>query len=77
MSASALPPANEARCLEGSRRALLGAPTAGRLASFDDASVLLALLATTCVLTLAGWAVFRFFERRARERGLLDQTTGS
>jgi ABC-2 type transport system permease protein len=63
--------------LEGTRRALLGAPTAGRLASFDDASVLLALLATTCVLTLAGWAVFRFFERRARERGLLDQTTGS
>ncbi len=39
--------------------------------------VLLALLATTGVLTLAGWAVFRFFERRARERGLLDQTTGS
>jgi hypothetical protein len=35
------------------------------------------LLATTFVLTLAGWAVFRFFERRARERGLLDQTTSS
>jgi hypothetical protein len=40
------------------------------------------LLATTCVLTLAGWAVFRFavfrfFERRARERDPLDQTTGS
>ena len=36
-----------------------------------------ALLATAGVRTLAGWAVFRFFERRARERGLLDQTTGS
>lgn len=63
--------------LEGTRRALLGTPTAGRLALFDDASVVLALCATTAVLTLAGWAVFRFFERRARERGLIDQTTGS
>lgn len=63
--------------LEGIRRALLGGPTAGRLASVSDGGVLLALLATTSVLTLAGWAVFRFFERRARERGLLDQTTGS
>ena len=63
--------------LEGTRRAILGVPTAGQLASVTDAGVLAALLATTGVLTLAGWAVFRTFERRARERGLLDQTTGS
>jgi len=41
------------------------------------ADVALALLATTGALTLAGWAVFRFLERRARERGLLDQAAGS
>ena len=63
--------------LEGTRRAILGVPTAGQLAGVTDAGVLAALLATTGVLTLAGWAVFRTFERRARERGLLDQTTGS
>jgi hypothetical protein len=36
-----------------------------------------ALLATTGALTLAGWAVFRVLERRAPERGLLDQAAGS
>ena len=39
--------------------------------------VLCALCVTTAVLTLASWAVFRAFERLARERGLIDQTTGS
>jgi hypothetical protein len=36
-----------------------------------------ALLATTGALTLAGWAVFRSHERRALERGLLDQAAGT
>ena len=36
-----------------------------------------ALCATTAVLTLAGWAVFRSSSGVARERGLIDQTTGS
>ncbi len=63
--------------LEGVRQALLGVPTPGVLGSIPDAGVLLALCATTAVLTLGSWAVFRVFERIARERGLIDQTTGS
>ena len=63
--------------LEGVRRALLGVPTPGILAGFSDGAVILALCASTAVLTLGSWAVFRVFERLARERGLIDQTTGS
>ena len=59
------------------RRALLGLPTPGLLAGFDDPIVLLALCASTAVLTLGSVAIFRAFERVARERGLIDQTTGS
>jgi ABC-2 type transport system permease protein len=36
-----------------------------------------ALLATGALVTLAATAVFRVSERRAKERGLLDRTTGS
>jgi hypothetical protein len=39
--------------------------------------VLLALCGTTAVLTLGSWAVYRTCERVARERGLIDQNTGS
>jgi ABC-2 type transport system permease protein len=63
--------------LEGVRRALLGVSTPGLLADFSDTMVLLALCATTGVLTLVSWAIFHTFERLARERGLIDQTTGS
>ena len=63
--------------LEGVRRALLGVPTPGLLARFDDPIVLLTLCASTVVLTLGSMAIFRTFERGARERGLIDQTTGS
>ncbi len=63
--------------LEGVRRSLLDRSTAGVLATVSDAGVVGALLASTAVLTLVGWTAFRWFERRARERGLLDQTTGS
>ena len=63
--------------LEGVRRALLGVPTPGILASMSDPMVLFALCASTAVLTLVSWIIFHAFERAARERGLLDQTTGS
>jgi ABC-2 type transport system permease protein len=63
--------------LEGVRRALLGVPTQELLAGFSDTFVLLALCGTTALLTLGSWAVYRTFERVARERGLIDQTTGS
>ncbi|HKB27646.1 MAG TPA: hypothetical protein VKC59_01360 [Candidatus Limnocylindrales bacterium] len=36
-----------------------------------------ALLATGAVATLGAIAVFRTSDRRAKDRGLLDQTTGS
>src|SRR5215210_5260813 len=39
--------------------------------------IVLALLATGTVATLASVAVFRVSDRRAKDRGLLDQTTGS
>jgi ABC-2 type transport system permease protein len=39
--------------------------------------IVLALLATGAVATLAAVAVFRASDRRAKDRGLLDQTTGS
>jgi hypothetical protein len=35
------------------------------------------LLATGAVATLGAVAVFRASDRRAKDRGLLDQTTGS
>ena len=63
--------------LEGVRRALLGVPTTNLLARFDDAMVLAALCVSTVVLTLGSVVIFRTFERIARERGLIDQTTGS
>jgi ABC-2 type transport system permease protein len=39
--------------------------------------IVLALLATGTVATLGSMAVFQASERRAKDRGLLDQTTGS
>jgi ABC-2 type transport system permease protein len=43
----------------------------------DALQILVALLATGAVATLAAIAVFRTSDRRAKDRGLLDQTTGS
>jgi len=43
----------------------------------DDATVVIALLATGTVVTLAATLAFRVSERRAKDRGLIDQTTGS
>jgi ABC-2 type transport system permease protein len=43
----------------------------------DPATIVLALLATGALVTLAATWVFRVSERRAKDRGLLDQTTGS
>jgi len=41
------------------------------------AALILALLGTTVVATLAAVAAYRWSEHRAKERGLFDQTTGS
>jgi ABC-2 type transport system permease protein len=43
----------------------------------DGAQVLVALLLTGALVTLAATAIFRASERRARNQGLLDRTTGS
>ena len=39
--------------------------------------LIVSLLATGAVVTLAAAVVFRLSSRRAKERGLLDRTTGS
>ena len=43
----------------------------------DAATIVLALFVTGALTTLAATAVFRASERRARDLGLLDRTTGS
>jgi ABC-2 type transport system permease protein len=43
----------------------------------DAATIMLALLATGALATLAATVVFRWSEHRAKDRGLIDQTTGS
>ena len=43
----------------------------------NPAQIVVALLATGTVTTLLSIAVFRASDRRAKDRGLLDQTTGS
>jgi len=43
----------------------------------DATTVLCALFVTGALVTLAAIAIFRSSERRARELGLLDRTTGS
>ncbi len=75
--------------LEGCRHALfpkgatsIGGPGSlfaeltGRLAP-DAPTIVLALLVTGAVATLGAAVVFRWSERRAKDRGLIDQTTGS
>jgi ABC-2 type transport system permease protein len=43
----------------------------------DATLIVVALLASTALVTLASAALFRVSERRAKDRGLLDRTTGS
>jgi len=43
----------------------------------DGLTIVLALFATGAVVTLGATAIFRSSERRARDLGLLDRTTGS
>jgi ABC-2 type transport system permease protein len=75
--------------IEGVRRALIpdAATSIGGTGSVwsemtgmvapDTAWVLGALLLTTAISTLVAVACYRWSERRARERGAFDQTTGS
>ena len=43
----------------------------------DARTIVLALLVTGALVTLAATGIFRTSERRAKDRGLLDRTTGS
>jgi ABC-2 type transport system ATP-binding protein len=43
----------------------------------DGPTIALALLGTGALVTLGATVIFRVSERRAKDRGLLDQTTGS
>jgi len=47
------------------------------VAAPTPAQIMVALLVTGAVATLAAAAVFRASDRRAKDRGLFDQTTGS
>ena len=75
--------------IEGARRAILPAvpsgvggtgslwsSLAGRPAP-DPVEIVVALTLTTLAGALASTAAFRYSERRAKDRGLIDQTTGS
>ncbi len=46
-------------------------------ASPDALTIVIALLVTGALVTLAATGIFRISERRAKDRGLLDRTTGS
>ena len=75
--------------IEGVRHAVfpdglssIGGPDSLWLAATGTAApgsetIVVALLATGALVTLAATGVFRVSERRAKERGLLDRTTGS
>ncbi|HVM30796.1 MAG TPA: ABC transporter permease [Candidatus Limnocylindrales bacterium] len=54
----------------------LYATLAGR-AEPSSAEIVLALVASTAVVSVLGLLFFRWSERRAKEKGLLDQVTGS
>ena len=43
----------------------------------DAFTIVVSLLGTGALVTLAATGVFRVSERRAKDRGLLDRTTGS
>jgi ABC-2 type transport system permease protein len=49
----------------------------GGSASPGSGTIVVALLLTTLIATLGAAAVFRASERRAKDRGLIDRTTGS
>lgn len=59
----------------GGPGSLYGSITGG--AAPGPVEIVLLLLATGAVATLGAVAVFRVSDRRAKDRGLLDQTTGS
>ena len=63
--------------LEALRRAVLGHGAPGYLATLSDTTVVLALVACGIVFTIGSWLLFRTMEHRARDRGLIDQSTGS
>ena len=63
--------------LETLRRSLLGEGAPGYLATLSDTTVVLALVASGVVFTVGSLLLFGAMEHRARDRGLIDQATGS
>lgn len=65
--------------VEGMRRSLLGTlpePLAGPLASWSTAEVAGVLAGTTAVLLVLSHRIWRYCERRAWQRGLLEENAG-
>ncbi|HZU87377.1 MAG TPA: ABC transporter permease [Anaerolineaceae bacterium] len=63
--------------LEVVRRAIVGnvAEAFPTFSNLSNSTLLLILLGLTAFFGILGWVVFRACEKRARERGLIDQTT--
>ncbi len=61
--------------LEAMRRALLGVGAAGRLGRVSDLAVMGWLALTAAIAYGSGALVYRRLERRAKQLGLIDQTT--
>lgn len=63
--------------LEAVRRALVGQGAPGRMTDVPDGTVLLTLAGTSAIFAALAWLVFSRMDRRARNLGLIDNTTGS
>lgn len=63
--------------LEAIRRALVGQGVPGRMNDLSDATVMLTLAGSAALFSAVAWVVFSRMDRRARDRGLIDNTTGS
>jgi ABC-2 type transport system permease protein len=61
--------------LEGLRRAMLGTSASPLLAPFSNETILLILISSTLFVGAISLSFYRWCERRAKEKGLIDMQT--
>jgi ABC-2 type transport system permease protein len=61
--------------LEGLRRAILGTSASPLLAPFSNETILMILVGSTLIVGLISLGFYRWCERRAKEKGLIDMQT--
>jgi ABC-2 type transport system permease protein len=61
--------------LEGLRRAMLGTSASSLLAPFSNETILLILISSTLFVGAISLSFYRWCERRAKEKGLIDMQT--